>query len=1334
MFVPFRRKSCCLLILALLGAWSYEARAQQVAFRTVEETQQQRVVEVSVSWPLTLSASVDSARVDRLSAAALAKLSGGLLSASEAIPLQALVSPSVRILSAEFDEVALPLGTSDASLRAYLSGPPASAEGTGLSRKQPVTSLEVRFFGYDEETGRLRRYRRLLMVLDLTSAAARGGALLADNPHLAVTESVLAGGTVYKIPVTTEGLYKIDRQALTEMGLTPGSIDPDNVKIYGNGGAPVPAFNGAPRLADLEENPVFVRGGGDGSFGDNDVVLFHARVPSGWRFNPERSAWEHYVHPFSNENYYFLKIDNAAGRRVGLQPFPNFADAQVVQQATGRFFLDIDENVWSKEHGSGYTWVSNQIRSGGTRTLLANQALPGLMAGTVRYEARVAIASNPLATVVFESGTQRLGEIIAPGQITRGAEFPTARAATLSFNQTVGAGATLNLRMRLLEQINEPEAALDWLRVFYDKALQAENGVLRFATPGGTAGRFEFTLSGFSAAPQVWDVTEPGAVQRLEPRVAGNGYRIQVEVADPAQPRELVAFLESAATRVAGETATRAEAQNLHGLQGYPDLAIITPTDFLESANILAEHRRQDGLEVVVVETGKLFNEFSGGLPDMRAVRDYFKYLYDRAPDEARRLRYGLLLGDGHYDFRNIKAAEGTLQNWIFPFETEESFITDATFTSDDYFGLLDDNEGLWTYTNFRAVSNERMDIGVGRLPVQTVEEARMVVNKILSYENPATYGAWRSTYTFAADDGPTGLSGTQNDYDLHVQNVDQVAELIRGTLYPEINVRKIYAESFPRVFLNGFRIPEAKREINAALNEGTLVFNYSGHGGPDGLAQEELFTKEDAIALTNKDKLAIFVTATCSFGWWDIDNAQSGAETLLLNPNGGAVALMTTVRLVYTSADTTSLNAGLNRALNQALFRRDEDGLPRRLGDAMLETKNTTVGLQGNSRKFNLLGDPSMRIGVPDKQVAIETVNGVPLAEQTAQMRALDRVNVTGAIRHADGTLDSAFNGRVEVTVFDASRNISLLQQWRMPTPYYIVREDLIWRGEVNALNGAFSATFVVPKDISYSNQPGRIAAYAASTDAQALGYTERFVVGGTSDTPPNDALGPEIRLFLNDTTFVAGGLTSAEPELIVKLFDQSGINTVGAGVGHEMLLVINDDEGRAQDIGSAFKSAENSYQAGEVRWKLDGQDPGFNRIRVRAWDVLNNSSSAELDYLVAADEALTLRNVYNYPNPMNRTTRFVFEHNQPPGTPARVRIRIYTLNGRPIRTLETDEVLPAGVLTSGPVQISWDGRDQDFNRPSTGIYLYKVRVEIDGADGAVQVAERIEKLAVIR
>lgn len=967
------------------------------------------------------------------------------------------------------------------------------------------------------------------------------------------------------------------------------------------------------------------------------------------------------------------------------------------------------------------------------------------MGGEVRYEARVAIRSidlYPPASVQFVSGGAVLAEASA-GNVSRRVDAPVAADRVVTFAQALPGGAPLDLDLLLPRRPNEPEAALDWIRVFYPKALHAQNGFLRFATPGGEAGPFEMVLSGFSREPQVWDVTEPGQVRRLGVRPGGDAWRVQVQVTAGAQPRELVAFVEGEAARTLDASAAEAvPPQNLHGIEGFPELVLVRPSELAGPAQELADYRRGRGLRVEEVDVQAIYNEFSGGVPDMRAVRDYFKFLYDRDRGEAPAFRYALLFGDGHFDFRGLGAEqeERAMENWIFPYETEETFSPVRSYTSDDYFGLLDDDEGVWAY-NARGDAAERVDLGIGRLTVQTPEEAAAVVRKIRHYESAATYGPWRTRYTAVADDGPAGLAATENDFDLHVQNADVVAELVKREA-PPMNLKKVYGPSYEREYVGAWRLPGAREDLLEAIRRGTLVVNYSGHGNPFVLAQEEIFTRSDVEALGNYDRLPVFVTATCSFGRWDMADEQSTGERVLLTADGGGVALMTTVRLVYTSSDTLSLNPGLNRQINIQLFQRGEDGRPARLGDVLRRTKNTEAGLQANNRKFNLLGDPALRIGLPEGQAVIQTVNGTPV-DGTAggtdagevPLRALDRITITGEVRTPAGQPDGSFSGPVALTVFDADRQVALPYRRYMPAPYYLVREDLIWRGEVAAENGRFEATFVVPKDISYAGRPGRIAAYAYSEAGHHFGFTEDVVVGGTVPNLPDDDEGPQLALFLGDTTFVSGGIAPPEPELIVRLFDESGINTAGAGVGHEMLLVVDGDERGAVNIGDGFRSVDDSYQRGRVEVALPRQSPGPHTLRVKAWDVLNNSSEAVLDYVVAAGEALALRNVYNYPNPMSRHTRFVFEHNQPTGTLAAVQVRIYTLTGRPVRTFDEVEALPSGMLTAGPVQAAaWDGRGDDGERLASGVYLYKVRVEVENGEGERQVAERVEKIALIR
>ena len=1333
------------LTVLLCFAWTGMSAAQQVDIRTVESSPEGLVVEVTVDWPASMQEIADSLGLESFTISSGRALSFGVSVVSETLPLPSKNMPAVSVLASAWDELDLPPGDTLAAEEA--SGPAAWLDGLGVSRGRALVNLNVRLLAYED--GSVRRYRQARLAVRYAGGGAGQGlnARLAssrqnDNPHLAVTESVLADGVVYKIPVYKTGLYRIDRDFLAALPdfPSPDAIDPDRVAIYGNGGAPVPARNSDPRIADLAEQPAWRSGGGDGRFDAGDAVIFYGRGPYGWTF--EDGEWAHYVHPFSNENYYFVKILDEEAATPVAEPFPAQGNFGLYSEAEGRYMVDFDEFMWSKLHGTGHTWVSATIRSGESRVLIEDLTLPGRIAGPVRYRARMAIRSNPADSVRFESDGTYVGSLRARRGVLLNSETEDiAVAGIAALERHAAAGVPLNLSMHLYGGPTDvTEAAADWLRIFYPQRLQAFGDSLHFSTPPGQAGAYEFSLEGFSGAPVVWDVTHPGQVRRFEARQAGNAWRVRVQVADPSVPLDLTAFRPSAARSLPAENAQRVAAQNLHGVSGYPDFVIITPEMFRGAAEELAAHRRQDGLDVLVTNIRTIYNEFSGGLADMRGVRDYLRFLYDRGNEAGQPFRYALFFGDGHFNYRNL-GEETLLENWIPPYETENSLDPVASYSSDDYFGLLDPEEGIWRWPSghnqSRVVSSERMDIGIGRFPVQTLEDAAVAVAKIKHYEDPATYGPWRNRYLLVADDGYNGTAAVkENPPDLHTQNADVVAELLAGE-YPQIDLVKVYGVSYQREFSSSWRLPGVESAIQSELDKGVLVMNYSGHGKEDGLAQENIFTLEDAGELRNYDRMPLFVTATCSYGWWDLSDEQSAAEVLLLNEQGGAIALMTTVRLVYTDTSLDNLNVGLNRALNRALFKPAEDGGPRRLGDAMLEAKNSQAGLQANNRKFNLLGDPTMRLGYPVPGAVVERVNGTPIADMPA-IRALDEIMVEGYVQAPDGTVDSGFAGEAHVVAFDAVRRVRVPERRVMPREYYTVREDLLWRGVVPVTAGRFAATFVAPKDISYSNEPGRLSIYVRNASRQVGGFTEQVVVGGTAATLPNDQAGPDISLFLNDTTFVSGGLTPAYPRLIVKLRDDSGINTVGTGVGHEMLLVVDDDERSGVDIGGLFASDPGSFRSGRVEYSFrdypDALADGPHSLSVRAWDVLNNSNIASLDFVVASTEDVVLDNVYNYPNPTSGQTRFVFEHNQPSGTAASVQVRIYALSGRPVRTIDTDEALPSGVLAAGPVHVPWDGRDEDMNLLASGIYLYKVRVRVDNPDGGRSVSERIEKLAVIR
>jgi hypothetical protein len=699
-----------------------------------------------------------------------------------------------------------------------------------------------------------------------------------------------------------------------------------------------------------------------------------------------------------------------------------------------------------------------------------------------------------------------------------------------------------------------------------------------------------------------------------------------------------------------------------------------------------------------------------------------------------------LLFGDTSFDTRGILKANR--RNLVMTYQSVESLNRINSFASDDYFGLLDDGEGDWPSTS----SAQRLDIGIGRWPVQTAAEARAIMDKTRRYEQPSSLGGWRTRFTFLADDD---FPEEELNRDLHALNADGTAEII--DLGSEgVKIDKIYMLSYPVENTGaGRRVPQATQAMIRAFNEGSLVMNYSGHGNQFVLADERLFTPDILPDLAVSDRPSIFVTATCQFGRYDDTDAQSGAEQILLIERGGAVASLSTTRVVFTSSTPGSNNYGLNIQLTRKMFERDQDGLPLLLGDIYRLTKNTSEGAGFNARKFILLGDPAIRFGLPRHDVAIEQVNDVDLTahpDSVLDLRALDEIQVKGSVVDRAGSPMQDFDGELTLSVFDARRSVQLPDRgWVRDGRCYLsdcaykVESDLLFSGRVSVKAGRFDTRLVIPRDVRFSTDAARILAYAnagagtatggsvdgAGSDASGAAMNLRF--SGVNTDAPNDGKGPDMDLYLNSDDFVNGNLVGTSSTLFITLNDQTGLNTSGTGVGHEITATIDTQPQTVLVLNDYVESNLDDYRGARIEYPLPELPEGTYALEVRAWDVFNNPSERSIHFEVADSRELRIENVAPYPNPMNTFTRFFFEHNQP-GNPLDVEIRIYTLSGRPVQQLR--ETL---ITTNSYAYIEWNGRDRDHDRLANGTYLYVLRVGADTGQGR-QTVQRTEKLVIIR
>jgi peptidase C25-like protein len=740
-------------------------------------------------------------------------------------------------------------------------------------------------------------------------------------------------------------------------------------------------------------------------------------------------------------------------------------------------------------------------------------------------------------------------------------------------------------------------------------------------------------------------------------------------------------------------------------------MAIIYPAAFKEEAERLAQHRSEySNLKIAMVNVEQLYNEFSSGRKDAGAIRDFARMMLDRSPEDFKSL---LLFGDGSFDSRDLYKLGG---DFIPVYETAHSTSPIYAFPTDDFYALLSDNEG--GNINFGS-----LDIGVGRLPVKDVEEARAVVNKIIHYDtNPTSLRDWRNRITFVADD---------EDNNLHIGDTDDIAQYLSNK-NPNLNVDKIYLDAFPQVSTpGGTRIPLANDALNNNIFKGTLTVTFLGHGGPKGWTQERILQIEDILSWQNMDRMPLIITATCSFTVYDNPAFTSAGELALLNEKGGAIGLFTTVRPVFASA-----NERLTRQSMDTLFNKLNNERPT-LGEVLRIGKNKT-GDQSNSRKYLLIGDPSQQLALPNYNVTTTKVNGHDISNGIIDtIQALQKVTIEGEIHDDFGNIVSNFNGVVYPTIFDKNVQYrTLSQDAGSPSFDFDLQKNVIFKGRASVSAGKFQYTFVVPKDIDYTFGDGKISYYAAdeALHDDAAGNYQEVVVGGTDPNALADSRGPKVEVFMNDENFVFGGITDKNPALLVKLEDDNGINVVGNSIGHDLAGVMDKNSQVTYKLNDYYEAALDDYTKGEVRYPLYSLAEGRHEIKVTAWDIANNAAEGFTEFLVVTSEEMALRHVLNYPNPFTTSTCFMFEHNQSIGVELDVLVQIYTISGRLIKTLE-ERIISEGSRLGNDNCIRWNGRD-DYGDPlGKGVYLYKVKVRsANTGDTVLKGESEFEKLVILK
>lgn len=1113
------------------------------------------------------------------------------------------------------------------------------------------------------------------------------------------SSSVLATGNYYKISVKDPGVYKIDIPFLNALGLTGTNISSSTIRLYGNGGQMLGEANNADWVDDIRENAIMVVDGGDGVLNGSDYILFYANGPDLWLKDSVNKRFTHQKNIYSDKAFYFLSI-GGAGKRITTSPAVGTPNV-TINSFSGRFFHELDTVNFL---ASGKEWYGEELSNlpGRSLTRIFTVNIPNRVNSSA-----LSIVTNCIARSVGGGSSFNLNVNNNPVQQITIPPVGTGQydlfARTVTNNATAVTTANdLSISYTYVPGSFNAQSWLNWFEIFSRNRLSL-NGLnqLLFRDWNSVGNNIaEFVISNATTATQVWDITEPLSPVQIQHNVTGNELRF---VNDCSRLREYVAF--NGTNHLIPVAEGRVANQDLHNAAAADHIIVVYPP-FLPQAQRLAQlHQQKSGLRTLVVTTEQVFNEFSSGSPDPTAIRDFVKMYYDKYKnDPANKLKYLLLFGDASYDYKD-RLINNT--NFVPSYQNNVSLDILTTYTTDDYFGFLDDDEDI----NSSAIIND-LDIGIGRVPAKNPEEAKNFVDKVEAYFASASLGPWRNNFTFIADD---------EDQNLHLQDIEIVTNTASVTA-PVFDQQKIYLDAFRQESASGgSRYPLVNQAINNQLLNGTLLWNFAGHGGPRRLAEETILDQDIVNSWSNGHKLPLFITATCDFAPYDNPLINSIGENILVRPKTGAIALMTTTRVVFAFSNRIMNNNYLQFALQP-----DANGRYRSLGDAVKDAKNYTYQTSAditNNRKFTLLGDPALTISFPQLKVQATAINGRPVT-QTDTLSATEKIIIEGEVKDIQGNLLTGFNGNVYPTVFDKPQNTKTLgNDPDSPPTTFSTQTNILFKGKATVNAGKFSFSFKVPKDINYQYGNGKLSLYAEDGTNNGNGYFTAFVVGGSGTNTDNDNDGPEIKPFLNDEKFVNGGISNEMPVLIVKLADSSGINTVGTGIGHDIVATLDNDNDQFFILNDFYQGELNSYQQGTVRFQLPELEPGPHTLKIKAWDVLNNSNDVVLEFVVVKDEELQITHVLNYPNPFTTKTQFWFEHNKP-GLNLMVRLQIFTVSGRIIKTFEKT-INTAGNRSN---ELEWDGRDQYGDRVGKGVYLYKLTVI---APGKLR-KEKIEKLVL--
>lgn len=1127
-----------------------------------------------------------------------------------------------------------------------------------------------------------------------------------------IINSVLAQGEWYRFYVDTTGVYRLSKSFLNQLGINTNSVNPRNIKLYGNGGNMLPLTNAVDYPIDLTENAIMFVGEEDGSFDNSDHILFYAQGPQ--IFTQESNT---NLNLYSDKTYYYINVSNGDGKRIQQLNEPT-GDANIIVDTFEDYkFYEVDEknlvNVGRRWFGDSFN-IENQ-RS-------YNFDFPNLVTTT---PARVTISFGSIA----EFSTSMA--ISINGANTSNLNFQpidpdNSVFASGSFFSSFIDATSDNIDISLEYNNNGnpiAEAYLDYINIEATRRLIYVDEQLNFSNNlvSTTPGIAQYNLTNAADVNQIWDVTDRFNVAAYTNENQSNEINFKAQA---GELRSYLAFSNSDYFEPKIDAIRQIANQNLKGTiflnnQGEfqdIDYLILTPENLRSQAERLADiNRRQNNINVKVVSLQTIYNEFSSGNQDIAALRNFVRYVYNNASSDDKRVKYLGLFGDASFDYKDrIQNNTNIVPSWF----SLNSFSLTSSFISDDFYGLMDENEG-------NLATSNRLDIAVGRMLADSPQRAKEIVDKIEGYYSEESFGNWRNNILLVSDDVDLPFERVLQ------QTTDDIATDVQGQK-PFFNSIKLHSDAFQQQSsAGGDRYPDVNKAFKDVIDVGALVVNYFGHGGELGLARERIFDISDSQNISNNCKFNCFVTVTCEYTRYDNPERQTAGEFTYWNTKGGAIGLITTTRQIFVTVGTD-----YNEVLDDYLLAFGSNDYPS-MAEALRQTKlDPQITGSFQKRLVHFIGDPAMKLSIPQSNIRLTQINDVPITQTTDVLQSLAKVKLSGEVTDVNGNLLPNYNGILTATVFDKEIERKTLGNDNVTDNNGLIILDFttlgetIFNGQATITNGRFDFEFVVPRDIGIPIGQGKVSFYAKRNNAleDHTGSSFDIQVGGINENAEEDNVGPIVNLFMNDENFVSGGITNQSPTLLAKLQDDNGINTA-SGIGHDISAILDGDETNPFVLNDYYTASVDDFTTGTVTFPFRDLEPGLHTITLKAWDVYNNSSVSEIQFLVFDNnEELVINNVLNYPNPFVDYTEFWFNHNS--SDVLDISVQIFTISGKLVKTINGQTNQSGKSTSTLSRDIVWDGRDDFGDRIGKGVYVYKLKVKSQRLNKQI---EKIQKLVIL-